>query len=393
MHMYDVGIVGGGPVGGYIAEKIAEKNFKVAVFEKNKEIGKPLNCAGLVTPRVFDFLNIKNEKVIQNKIRGANIHSPSDNILTIGGDKVHALAINRCLFDKEIIKKSKDKGADIFVNNNVLSVQKIGKNIELRTSQRKDFKCELLIGADGAFSKIRDRFAFPEPLEFLRGIGAEVTNTNLNSDFVEIFIGKNISPGFFAWIIPTNDSGSEARIGLCISKDATHSPKYYFNNFLKQKNSSKFLDNAKITNYIGGIVPLGALKKTFQSNIMLVGDAAAQVKPTSGGGIYTGILCASHCANVALEALKKRDFSSDILKKYHKLWTSEIGRELKIGIKLRKIFKNLTDKQFDKYIKKLKNPEIVKIISKYGDIDYPTKLIIPLIKKVPTLLRIIPSML
>ncbi len=393
MEKYDVGIVGGGPIGGYIAGKIAEKKFKVAIFEKNKEIGKSLNCAGLVTPRIFDFLNIKKEKIIQNQMIGANIHSPSDNILTIGEDKVHALVIDRCIFDKEIINKSKDNGADLFVNNNVLSVQKTANDIELKTSQEKDFKCKLLIGADGPFSKIRDRFAFPEPLEFLRGIGAEIINTELDSNFVEIFVGNNIAPGFFAWIIPTNKAGTEARIGLCVSGDETYSPKYYFKKFLKQKNTLKFLDNSKIIKHIGGIIPLGALKKTFQSNIMIVGDAAAQVKPTSGGGIYTGLLCARHCANIAIDSLEKKDFSSNMLKKYHKLWTSEIGHELNWGFKLRRIFKNLTDKQLDKYIVKFNNPEIVKIISKYGDIDYPSKLIKPLIKKAPTLLRILPSII
>ncbi len=393
MEKYDIGIVGGGPVGGYIAGKIAEKDFKVAVFEKNKEIGKILNCAGLVTPRVFDLINISKEKVIQNQIKGANIHSPSDNILSIGGDKVHAVVIDRCLFDNEIINKSKENGADIYLNNNVLSAQKIGNNIELRTSQWKDYKCRLLIGADGPFSKIRDRFSFPEPAEFLRGIGAEIINTEMDSDFVEIFIGNNIAPGFFAWIIPTNESGTEARVGLCISKNASHSPKYYFKKFLKQKNSLKFLDNTKITRHIGGVVPLGALKKTCQSNIMLVGDAAAQVKPTSGGGIYTGILCASYCANVAIDALTKNDFSNATLIRYHKLWYADIGRELNMGLKLRNILKNLSDTQFDKYILKFKNPEILKIISKYGDIDYPSKLIKPLIKKAPTLLRILPSVI
>jgi geranylgeranyl reductase family protein len=393
MENYDVGIVGAGPVGGFVAGKIAEQGFSVAVFEKNKEIGKILNCAGLVTPRVFDFLEIDKEKIVQNKIKGANIHSPSNNILSIGGDKVHALAIDRCIFDREIINRSKNQGADIFVDNNVLSIQKTGNKIELKTSQNKDFTCNLLIGADGPFSKTRDRFVFPEPLEYVRGIGAEFVDTDLDPGFVEIFVGNELAPGFFAWIIPTNSSGNRARAGLCIKKGAPHSPKHYFDKFLQQNKDMKFLENAKLKKHIGGIIPFGVLKKTFQSNVMLVGDAAAQVKPTSGGGIYTGLLCANHCANIAIDALKKGDFSSNSLKRYHKLWFADIGRELNMGMKLRKIFKNLTDKQFDKYCLKFKNQDLLKIISKYGDIDYPSKLIKPMIKKAPTLLRIIPAMI
>ena len=393
MLKYDIGIIGGGPIGGFVSGKIATKNFKVAVFEKNKEIGVPFNCAGLITPRVFDFLDISQDKVVQNKIKGANIHSPAGKILTIGGDKVHAVVINRTIFDQEIVKQSEKKGAEIFLNNNVLSIQKVDNHIELKTSKNIDVKCKLIIGADGPFSRVRDRFAFSEPFEFLRGFGAELINTNLNPNFIEIFVGNNIAPGFFAWIIPTNKTGSEARIGLCINRYDAYSPKYYLSNFLKNKKSQEFLENIKIKKYIGGIIPLGALKKTHGSNVMLVGDAAAQVKPTSGGGIYTGISCGNHCSNVAIEALEKNIFTTQFLKKYHKLWTADIGKELFLGMKFRNIFKSLSDKQFDKYIEKFSNPKLVEIVSKYGDIDYPSKLIKPLLKRAPTLLKLLPNII
>ncbi len=388
---YDAIIVGGGPIGGYIAGKIAEKKFNVALLEKNKEIGVPMNCAGLITPRVFDLLEISKKPIIENKIKGANIHSPSGKILKIGGDKIHALVIDRSKFDKEINKKGKEKGVEVFLENNVLSAQKIEKQIEIKTSKNHDFKCKLLVGADGPYSKVRDRFAFPEPKEFLRGMGAEITNTNLDPNFVEIFVGKNIAPGFFAWIIPTNKDGTRARIGLCISQESPKFPKYYFSNLLKSKITSDLISNAKITKRFGGVIPLGALKKTYDSNILLAGDAAAQVKPTSGGGIYTGLKCATHCSNVSIEALEKNDFSSQYLKKYHKFWFADIGKELNLGMKFRKVFKHFTDKHFDKYIEKFQSPKINEIISRYGDIDYPSKLIKPMLKKTPSLLRLLPT--
>jgi len=144
---------------------------------------------------------------------------------------------------------------------------------------------------------------------------------------------------------------------------------------------------------MGGIIPLGLLKKTYASNVLVVGDAAAQVKPTSGGGIYTGLLSASHCASVAIEALQENNFSSLFLKKYQKLFYSDIGMELFFGMKFRRIYKNLSDNQMDKYIKKFQNPKITEIISKYGDIDYPSKLVKPLLKKIPTLIGLIPTII
>ena len=92
---------------------------------------------------------------------------------------------------------------------------------------------------------------------------------------------------------------------------------------------------------MGGVVPLGPLKKTYSANIMIVGDAAAQVKPTSGGGKYTGLLCSNYCYKIAIQALQKNNYSKQFLKKYHKLWSAELGRELNLGMNFRKIFKNL----------------------------------------------------
>ena len=390
---YDVAVIGGGPIGGNIAKKIAKENYNVAVFEQNKKIGEPLKCAGLVTPRVFDLVTVSKEKVVQNEIKGANIHSPSGHTLTVGGDKTHALVIDRTKFDKEIIQDSQKNGADVFLENKILSAQKQDNTIEIITSKKIEAQSKLVIGADGPYSKIRDIFSLPQPLEYLRGIGAEISGANLDPKFVEIFVGNKTAPGFFAWIIPTNKKGTNARIGLCINQDSIHSPKYFFTKFLQNKNTSKYFDKIEINKKMGGVVPLGPLKKTHSSNIMIVGDAAAQVKPTSGGGIYTGLLCSNHCSKIAIQALQKNNYSKQFLKKYHKLWSAEIGRELTLGMKFRKIFKNLSDNQMDKYISRFSSHQITEIITKHGDIDYPSNLIKPLLKKSPSLLKLIPKLL
>jgi digeranylgeranylglycerophospholipid reductase len=393
MKEYDVAIVGGGPIGGHVASQISQAGYKVAIFEEHKQIGEPFRCAGLITPRPLQLTDIPEKLVVQNKIKGANIHSPSGHLLTIGGNRVHAVVIDRPKFDREIIKHSTDEGAKVFLENKIVSAKRQNNHIELKTRQNNNIRCKLLIGADGPFSKTRESFNLPKPAEILNGIGAEISGTSLNPDFVEIFIGKNIAPGFFAWLIPINEQGSEARMGLCTNQDAPHPPNYYFSKFLKNKNMMPYLKNIKITRKTGGVVPLGLLRKTTGPNVMLVGDAAAQVKPTSGGGIYTGLLCANNCSSVALEALQKNDFTNDLLKKYHKLCTNEIGKELKLGMKFRKIFKNLTDEQLDKYIIKFQNTKITGTISTYGDIDYPSKLAKPLLKNLPSLIKFLPKII
>ncbi|UCF12331.1 MAG: NAD(P)/FAD-dependent oxidoreductase [Thermoplasmatales archaeon] len=390
MEKYDVAVIGGGPIGGYIAKRIAREGFKIALFEEHKRIGLPLKCAGLVTSRIFRILNFPKTKVVQNEIYGAHIYSPSGEVITIGGNKVHALVINRSQFDEEIINNAIKNGAEIYLESRTTYAKKRNNTIQLdilKKEKTNQINCSLLIGADGSKSKIREVFRFPQPTEFLKGIGAEVTNTNLNPKFVEIFLGQNIAQGLFAWIIPINKDGSEARIGLCIDSNSKNTLRQCFNRLLKVKQ----LQNVKITKHIGGYIPLGPLKKTVESNIMLVGDAAAQVKPTSGGGIYPGLLCAQCCSSVALEALELNDFNKQVLNKYHKSWSKEIGKELSLGMKFRTIFKNFNDKQHDRYIKKFNNKKTIDTINKYGDIDYPSKLAIPLLKNSPSLLKLLPS--
>jgi flavin-dependent dehydrogenase len=141
------------------------------------------------------------------------------------------------------------------------------------------------------------------------------------------------------------------------------------------------------------VIPLGPLKKTVGDNVMIVGDTAAQVKPTSGGGIYPGLLCGVKCAIVAEEALQKQQFDEQVLKSYHTQWIKEIGRELFMGMKFRKIFVSLTDAQLNKYLEKLNNQKTIEIINTHGDIDYPSKLVAPLLRAAPSLVSLVPMML
>jgi digeranylgeranylglycerophospholipid reductase len=392
MNKYDIAVVGGGPAGCFVAEQLASKGRNIAVFEEHKTIGEPLHCAGLVTQRVFDICKCPQTKIVQNKIYGAVIHSPSGTTLTIGGEKIHALVINRQKFDETIAQKAQKAGADLLVEHKVISVKKQENHMTLtiqQNQQTRTVRCNILIGADGPHSNIRKILGFPHPIEMLQGIGAELTDTALDPRFVHIFVGRNIAPGFFAWIIPTNNLGTTARIGLCIGNQHDHPLQHYFTTLLEQP----VLQGTTVMRRFGGTIPLGPLKKTVDDHVMLIGDAAAQVKPTSGGGIYPGLLCAAQCVIVAEEALQKQQFDGQFLKHYHTKWTKEIGRELSLGMRFRKIFTSLTDEQLNKYLEKLNNKKTIDIINTHGDIDYPSRLALPLLKKAPSLLSLAPALL
>lgn len=386
-------IVGGGPVGCFTASILARKKIDVVLFEQQQAAGLPVQCAGLVTPRVIELLPFSKKKVIQTALTGANIHSPDGEVFSIGGNKTHAYSIDRKVFDQCLMKEAEKNGATINLNQRIVSIQKQSNAIELTTSKKHSIQTSLLIGADGPYSKIRDVCNLPQPKEFLRGFGAYVTGTALESDTVELFIGNSVAPGFFAWMIPITTDGTKAKIGLCITTNAQHPPIYYFKKLFSNPVSAPYLKKASIQTKIAGIIPLGALKQTVDDNLMLVGDAAAQVKPTSGGGLYPGLLCAKHCAKTAEKAVKNRQYHQSFLEQYHDSWTKDLGRELKMGMQFRKIYTKIHDDQFNAYIRKFKEKEIEQVVTDHGDMDYPSKLAKPVLKKIPSLLKFIPAML
>lgn len=392
MDNYEIIVAGGGPTGCFTAEQLASKGIKVAIIEEHSTVGEPLHCAGLVTQRVFDITRCPQTGIVQNKIYGAHIHSPAGSILTIGGKTIHALVIDRQRFDETLAHTAQAAGADLLTDHKVMTAKKQDHGISLSIKQNEKIlpvRCKVLIGADGAHSRIRNLFGFPRPTEILQGIGAELSDTTLDPCFVHIFVGQDVAPRFFAWVIPTNTHGTTARIGLCIGKHSRHPLQYYYTSLLQQP----LLQKTTVMKRFGGTIPLGPLKRTASDHVMLVGDAAAQIKPTSGGGIYPGLLCATHCAQIGSEAVQRHAFDEQFLKHYHTRWTKQIGRELSLGMRFRKIFSSLTDNQLDKYIKKLNTTKTIDVINTYGDIDYPSRLALPLLKTSPSLISLAPALL
>lgn len=147
------------------------------------------------------------------------------------------------------------------------------------------------------------------------------------------------------------------------------------------------LSEGRILGKHSGIIPLGTLEKTFTEGGMVVGDAAGQVKATSGGGIYPGLVCAGLCAKTATEALGEDNLSEGSLAVYQEAWTRNIGDELKKAMMMHRIFSNMDDRELEDVFGMLSNPDILDTVNRVGDIDYPSRLGWLLLRKEPGFLR------
>ena len=144
---------------------------------------------------------------------------------------------------------------------------------------------------------------------------------------------------------------------------------------------------------ISGLIPFGVANPSYTDNIILTGDAAGMAKPTSGGGIYSGLISADAAFEVASKALNSGDLSSANLREYQTLIVNRIGGELTKGSYLRKAFLSLNDDQLAEIILILGEPKVKEAIEKTGDLDYASLAAFSVLKTQPKLIKFAPHLL
>lgn len=379
---FDVAVVGAGPTGGYAADAISKKGWRVALIEEHRKIGYPVQCAGLVTPRIFEI--VEKRATVVNKIRGAEVYSPSGREITIDGRETEAVVLDRAAFDREIARDALLHGATSFLGSTAVHAERKDGRVQLRVQTPEELvkiNCKILIGADGIRSNVGKWFNLPKAESIVKGFEAELLEVDCGPRFAKIFVGSEVAPGFFSWIIP---SGESARVGLCVSGGSAYT---HFNMLFRSGVASRFLKNARTISFVAGAIPFGLLSRTATDNVMIVGDAACQAKASTGGGIYTGMVAAKICADTSLLALEADDFSKKFLNRYHRNWKKAIGRELKRDLLIHRLYRTLTDEQFEELFDLLDNPDVLELISEQGDITFPSNIGWHLVRKEPRFLK------
>ena len=375
-------VVGGGPAGSTAARILAAEH-EVILLEEHETPGEPLQCAGLVSPRGVPMF--ARDSVI-SEVRGARLHSPLGFVLTLEARSTRAYVLDRPVFDRIMFHRAVDSGATPGAGVSVRSVSDTGT--EARAEVRSEGKqhsisSKVVIGADGYKSVCRRAAGLPVPKHMLTGIQADLKGVDVDPDFVEVYLGRQTAPGFFAWAIPAGDL---VRVGLC-TWDAADLPASY----LKRLLSRPEFRHAKRVSTASGKIPIGPGRSAVSGRIALVGDAACHAKPLSGGGVYTGVRGAELCAGVVSRSLAEHGHLN--LDEYDRLWKDEFGKELSRAFRIRKVFLNLTDKKMDKALRIFSEPDVRGLLEQKGDIDYPTSLSSAVLKLAPKLIQFSPQII
>lgn len=386
----DVAVIGGGPCGSFAAFTAAKLGAEVVVCEEHKAVGSPVHCPAHVSISGLKRLGLDlPQKVVENTINGAVFYSGSGKELEVRCTTPVSLVLNRKLFDEYLSNLATKAGVkyrlqsrvkSILFNSNCATGVVVGKGkVEEILASR------IVIDAEGCSSILLKRSGIStlNTSMIVRGIHAEVDSIEeVNIDTVEVYLGRRYAPGFYAWIIPKKDGS--AKIGLATS---IGNPREHLHHFMKKHPiASKKLRKSEITKLSLHPISLGrAIPKTYYNGLLVVGDAASQIKSTTGGGIIFGLLCSRIAGEVANESLQKNALGESFMSQYQDRWTKLIGFDLLAMRKLRKMLNRIPDEKMDNIISLCSKFGLKKILGKINDLDFEGRSLIRMFRYPPVL--------
>ncbi len=369
--MSKIAVIGAGPVGGYAASLLAAQEHDVSLYEEHKEIGKPIQCTGLLTGS-FDELRLPPKALqsfLVNKTERIELIAPSGRKIEI---KQKEYIIDRSKFDRYFTDKAIDKGAKLQLGRRFISADDNWLRFKDNNTGRRVYApTDLVVGADGPNSAVAQQFGLFDQREFFFGVQA-VAKGEFDPSAYQAYFGNRFAPGLFAWVVP--EDKKTARIGVAVRNN----PRQYFDIFFKELNE-KNGGGIKIKSWQGGIIPVynPKLPTEIKNKIFLIGDAAAQVKATTLGGIIPG-LKAAECLT---ESLKRKE-------SYTKRWKKEMGRDLWLHLQMRKVMDKLSDKDWDRLMELMGQEKITSVLEKH-DREKPGKILVSFLLKEPRLIPFI----
>nr|MDO8110794.1 FAD-dependent monooxygenase [Candidatus Sigynarchaeota archaeon] len=372
----DVVIVGGSIAGNYLSSLLSKTRLNIHVIEEHGSIGHPMKCAGIVSSKILRIMRIP-PRLIVNRVMEARIAGPGGKSITVR-TRDKPIVLDRIEFDRHFMAIARDNGVTYHLEEKVASIEHAADEI-VATSTKAVYHAKVLVGCDGA-SSMTGRIEGVVN-EFITG-KQSIISVAIGKKSMQIGQGQcelHFDPEWndlFCWVIPTGNAA--LRVGLAAKNNVARK----FDSFFKARFGNtldELVRQGEIKNstFTGGTIPVGIMKPCAFDRCLLVGDAACQVKASTGGGIVMLAIAAKYAARAIQEAFQKQDFSRRFFKKhYQTLILKRIGLTLRMHLAIHEGIKFFTAADFRFLIELGNQPMIKRELARSADMDFPVAFII-----------------
>jgi digeranylgeranylglycerophospholipid reductase len=339
---YDLVVVGAGPAGSTAAKVGAERGLAVLLVEKRQEIGSPVRCAeGINREMLLSFVDPEDCWISAeiNRSRITTVDTGETRLFT--GDEV-GYVLERRVFDRVLAEKAVAAGAQVMVKTmpeGLIIEDGVVRGVVARNAGRRlEIEAAIVIGADGVEAKVGQWAGLRSILQqkdCLVCAQFMLAGIEVDPNCCCYYLGEELAPGGYAWIFPKGEG--KANVGLGVQADlATLSAMEYLHLFIAQY---PFLEQGSPVTLITGNVPVGTPSGDIVTDgLMLIGDAARQADPLTGGGIANAMLAGRLAAEIAAQAVEAGDTSKGFLQRYEGRWKEARGRKMERNYRLKERF-------------------------------------------------------
>ncbi len=363
----DVVVVGAGPGGSMAAKAAAQAGLNVVMLEKRQEIGDPVRCAEGVGKWALCQMVKPEPEWIAAEVKGARIYAPDGTSIVMSEDKAGAevgYVLERKIFDRALAMQAAQAGAKVMVKTRALGLQKkdgvpCGVSA-MRAGESLQIDAPIIIGADGVESKV-GRWAGIDTTLRLQDIETcaqfLVQDQAIDDEYTEFFLGNSIAPAGYAWSFPKGEKLANVGLEILGSRSKPGEATRLLKEFVK----THYPGGKVLEMVVGGDPCTGPIESATADGVMLVGDAARQSDPLTGGGILSAMQAGIIAGQVAAKALAAGDVSRSGLKEYEDRWREDIGKHLARSYEFKEFFVKLSDKDLNQLLGSLQKEDISKM--------------------------------
>ena len=361
----DVAVIGGGPAGLMAARALAAAGHDVVVLEEHDRVGVPVHCTGLLGLEAFDELDIPRHTILTTT-HAARFFGADGSSVFVDADHVRAAIVDRAEFDRSLADSSRAAGAELRAGARVRSISVGPDRILVRgDGEAAAVDARACVVACGANYRFNRALGLGVPRAFVQS--AQLEEAFDGPDHVEVFLGRKVAPGGFAWTVPFVRDGHRCnRIGLMCDERASAR----FAAFAASIRARHAVTSGPWQRPRTRILPLAPVAKTYGTRLLAVGDAAGLVKPTTGGGIYYSLISGQLAADVLGPALAADQLGEERLREYEDRWRARLGAEIRIGLKFRALASRLSDRAIDSLVELARIDGLVPLLKQTADFNW-----------------------